>query len=76
MKPQESGDFDAENPEAGVFSGDVPDKYKVMYKRAMSGKSRKAAIRLRCLDCVDYSPKEVENCTAKDCPLYAYRLRG
>lgn len=31
---------------------DVPAKYKAMYKRAMTGKSRKAAMLVFCAECV------------------------
>ena len=42
---------------------DIPPKYRAMYKRAMSGKSRKAAMRIFCLECVYYSEMEVSLCT-------------
>lgn len=32
------------------------------------------AIRKKCLDCSGGQAKEVENCWAKDCPLYLFRL--
>jgi hypothetical protein len=32
------------------------------------------AMRRKCLDCCCGSPKEVELCPVKDCPLYAYRF--
>lgn len=32
------------------------------------------AIRAKCLDCTCWSTTEVEQCTAKDCPLWGYRL--
>jgi len=32
------------------------------------------ALRLKCLDCVGYSPKDVADCDIVDCPLYPYRL--
>ncbi len=52
---------------------DIPPKYRAMYKRAMSGGSRKAAMRIFCLECVDYSEMEVSLCTDTNCPLYPYR---
>ena len=52
---------------------DIPRKYQKLYSRATSGKSRKAAIRMFCLECVGYSEYEVSVCTDADCPLYAYR---
>jgi len=37
--------------------------------------NRRKAIRGRCLNCVAWSPKAVENCFAVDeCQLYPYRL--
>jgi len=54
----------------------IPKKYKRLYNKAVTGRSRKAAIRSFCLECTGYSPKETENCTDKACPLYKYRLIG
>ena len=47
-----------------------------MYLRAMSGKSRKAAVRVNCLMCCGWQVNEVRLCTAKNCPLYPYRMVG
>ena len=55
---------------------DVPKKFKQLYQRAMSGKSRKAAVRCHCLMCCGWQMAEVELCTAKTCPKYPYRLSG
>ena len=43
-------------------------------RRAMTGKSRKAAVRAHCLMCCGWQYVEVENCTAPTCPLHPYRL--
>jgi hypothetical protein len=32
------------------------------------------AIRYQCLECVGWSPYEVNHCTDKLCPLYPYRF--
>jgi len=32
------------------------------------------AVRLKCLDCTCNSPKEVEACPIKTCPLWAFRF--
>ena len=53
---------------------EIPQKYQAMYKRRK--KSRKAAIRSQCLECVAYSENEVKLCTDDGCPLFSYRLRG
>jgi len=47
--------------------------YQGIYNRAMSGKSRKAAMRAFCLERVGWKRNEVALCTDKDCPLYPYR---
>jgi len=50
----------------------IPKKYQAMYDRRK--KSRKAAIRSQCLECVGYVAKEVELCTDNGCPLFKWRL--
>ena len=52
----------------------IPVKFRGLYRRAMTGKSRKAAIRAHCLMCVGWQASEVAKCTAPSCPLYAYRM--
>ena len=46
---------------------DVPAKYKAMYKRAMTGKSRKAAMSVFCAECVGYVSSEIGLCSDKGC---------
>ena len=53
----------------------IPNKYKGLHIKARNG-SRKAAIRMKCLECVGYSEKEVRECTEPECSLYRYRLSG
>jgi len=55
---------------------DVPPKYRGLSRRAYAGRSRKAAIRAFCLECVYWSGDEVRRCTAPACPLYEFRLKG
>jgi hypothetical protein len=52
---------------------DFPKRYQETYRKAMSGRSKVAAIKAHCLMCVGYSAKEVRLCTARACPLYPYR---
>ncbi len=54
---------------------DVPERWRNLYRRAMSGKSRQAAIKCFCIMCVAWVSPEVERCTATTCPLYKYRPR-
>jgi len=51
----------------------MPKKFRGLYKRAMSGRSRKAAIRSFCLECVCWREQEVESCPDLGCPLHPYR---
>ena len=55
---------------------DVPKRYEAMYKRAMSGRSPKVAIKVFCLACTGFSLNEVKACSAEDCPLFKYRVKG
>ena len=55
------------------FARKVPDSYRVNYLKAVSGKSRAAAVKAKCLDCCCWQRKEVRLCTAVTCPLWKYR---
>jgi len=52
--------------------GYVPSTYKNLVKRIEKG-SKTAAIKLKCLDCANYQPKEVKYCTVSSCPLWPIR---
>jgi hypothetical protein len=52
---------------------DMPAVHRANYDLAVSGKSRKAAIKAFCLECVQWEKEEVRLCTALACPLYAFR---
>jgi hypothetical protein len=51
----------------------IPARQRPIFLRAWAGKSRKAAMRAFCLECVGYESAEVNRCTAPACPLYPYR---
>ena len=51
----------------------IPESAKKIYERAMAGRSRGAAVKAFCQECVGYVRKEVTLCTDKGCPLYHYR---
>jgi len=51
-------------------------KYRRLFERAWSGKSRKAAIRSQCLQCCGFSPREVRRCSDATCPLFEFRREG
>ena len=54
----------------------IPRAYRATYDRAMTGKSRKAAMHAFCLECCGWQIKEVFLCTAPQCPLYPYHLQS
>ena len=51
----------------------VPKKCHSAYDKALSGKSARAAIFQKCLECQNYSSAEVKRCFLPFCPLYPYR---
>ena len=53
---------------------DVPIRYRAMYDLAMSGKSRRSAIRVHCVMCMGWEAQHVAGCSAPSCPLYPYRM--
>ncbi len=55
---------------------EMPRSHRACYDKAVSGKSRKAAMRAFCLECCGYEIREVFLCTDLGCPLYPYRPRS
>jgi len=55
---------------------EMPRLYRACYNKAVSGKSRKAAMRAFCAECCGYQIKEIYLCTDLGCPLYPYRPRS
>jgi len=51
----------------------MPNIYKATYKKAIKGKSLRAATKAQCLECVCWQRKEITRCTDLGCPLYAVR---
>ena len=51
----------------------VPESMRKTYDKAMTGKSRGAAVKAFCCECCGYDRKEVSLCTDPGCPLYLYR---
>jgi hypothetical protein len=52
---------------------DIPCLYKNNYIKAMTGKSRPAAVKAFCLECMGWQRTEVHRCNSVACPLYLYR---
>ena len=51
----------------------MPATCRGHYRKAMRGRSMKAAITAQCLECVQWVRQEVELCTDTGCPLYPFR---
>jgi hypothetical protein len=62
------------HPPGRAYVNEYPPSTRESYRRAMEGRSRKAAIRAFCVMCMGYQPHHVRGCTAPWCPLYPYRL--
>ncbi len=54
-------------------ASDIPERYQPQYRKAMAGKSLRAAVNAFCLECVTWDHREVGLCTSSQCPLYPYR---
>jgi len=55
---------------------DIPESRHKMYEKAVTTKSPRRAIKIFCLECCAYLPKQVDGCSSMGCPLYPYRLGG
>ena len=54
---------------------DLRRRFPGLAKRAARG-VQAAAIRLHCIECMGGDRAEVAQCTARDCPLFEFRLNG
>ena len=57
-------------------AAEIPRRFRGQYRAVKSGNSRKAAIRVQCLECQGWDSQEVAICTALPCPLYKWRING
>lgn len=56
------------------FTNDeIPVSQQGIFQRAYEGKSKKAIINAKCLDCCCFNREEVANCTVISCPLWKVR---
>jgi hypothetical protein len=52
---------------------EIPKKYRRIYKKAAESRSKSAAIKAFCLECVCWQKNEIINCSCLTCPLYGVR---
>lgn len=74
--PDKAGIKHTKTPEREAREAQVPRKYRALYRRSKTGKSRKASIRCFCLECMGWNETEVPGCTDTVCPLYSFRVGG
>lgn len=55
------------------LSGEGVRRYSALYRQAWDRKSRAAAMKAFCLECVGYRRAEVARCTSCACPLWEWR---
>ena len=51
----------------------MPSLYRRFYLKALTGKSRRGAMKVHCLECAGWSRTEVALCESVSCALWAYR---
>lgn len=54
----------------------MPPHMRKTYRRALSGKSRQAAINAQCYECLGWEREAVKKCTVDACSLWKYRPQG
>lgn len=54
----------------------MPRMLRRKYLRAVTRTSRLAAMSAFCDECMGYQIREIPDCTALDCPLWAWRRRS
>ena len=60
-----------------AYRKSIPDlhdgAYRRGYDKAMAGKSLRAAINAKCLDCCCWQKSAVRDCSVVTCPLHPHR---
>jgi hypothetical protein len=52
---------------------DMPPIYRGSYRKAIQGKSLRAAVNSFCLECCGWQRNEVRDCSSLACPVYKLR---
>ena len=65
---------EAQRPQAERIANSCLPRYRKQYFRAIRGDaSPRGAIKIMCFHCVAWEKNEAYGCTARGCPLWAYR---
>ncbi|MFH0809858.1 MAG: hypothetical protein V2A77_05250 [Pseudomonadota bacterium] len=65
--------FETRRKHRANIPGKHHEAYRLNYDKALEGKSLKAAIKAKCLDCMCWEATEVKLCPCVACPLYEIR---
>lgn len=53
----------------------IPPARQNLFRQAYTGRSRKAAIKAFCIECMGFSYESAKDCRTTTCPLYAVHRR-
>ena len=82
IRPGEGPELASESTNAPVgdpeavrrkYLAEIPARQRSIFLQAWSGRSRKAAIRAACIECMGFQSAEVNRCTRPACALFPYR---
>ena len=63
----------ANTPQSTNHMLNVQESLQGVFRRAYSGKSRKAGMDAYCYQCIGFEREEIRHCTAPECGLWEYR---
>ena len=64
---------EAEQEEIEEYIKHIPVSYQPKHRIALSGKSKAAGVKAKCLDCCCWDRTQVRDCSSITCPLHPYR---
>ena len=67
---------DKRGPYIAARVTDMPIHRRIVYLKAMRGKSLRAAADAFCAECIQWKRGEVSKCEVYACPLHPYRTKG
>ncbi len=68
-------DYSEENRQKKIAEHlkEMPPIYRTTYKKAVAGKSLRAAVNSFCAECTMWQREEVRLCTSLECAIWPYR---
>ena len=64
------------NPNIDLWVKNIPNRYRALYKKALSGKSTPSGVyKAKCYECCGFEDvtRRVNECESYGCPVWAYR---